>query len=119
MIQRIQSLFLICSIIITAVLPFFFPLWTENEVKIVSEFSSEYDMAKKRLKNGESIGDSKAERFAKVSTDAHWERANVRRAISNFKYKVKAKQCKAEDLANIKKALSNAVKNISNLEKDI
>ncbi|WP_264558618.1 DUF4293 domain-containing protein [Flavobacterium sp. N2270] len=35
MIQRIQSLFLICSIIITAVLPFFFPLWTENEVKIV------------------------------------------------------------------------------------
>jgi peptidoglycan/LPS O-acetylase OafA/YrhL len=35
MIQRIQSLFLICSIIITAVLPFFFSLWTENEDKVV------------------------------------------------------------------------------------
>jgi hypothetical protein len=35
MIQRIQSLFLICSIIITAVLPFFFSLWTEKESKVV------------------------------------------------------------------------------------
>lgn len=35
MIQRIQSLFLICSIIITAVLPFFFSLWTESNNKVV------------------------------------------------------------------------------------
>ncbi|WP_320814697.1 DUF4293 domain-containing protein [Flavobacterium sp.] len=35
MIQRIQSLFLICSIIITAVLPFFFSLWTESKDKVV------------------------------------------------------------------------------------
>ena len=35
MIQRIQSLYLICSIIITAILPFFFSLWTEEEIKVV------------------------------------------------------------------------------------
>ncbi|WP_430400645.1 DUF4293 domain-containing protein [Flavobacterium sp.] len=35
MIQRIQSLYLICSIIITAILPFFFSLWTEEESKVV------------------------------------------------------------------------------------
>ncbi len=35
MIQRIQSLFLICSIIVTAVLPFFFSLWTENEDNVI------------------------------------------------------------------------------------
>ena len=35
MIQRIQSLFLIGSIIITAVLPFFFSLWTESNDTVV------------------------------------------------------------------------------------
>jgi hypothetical protein len=40
MIQRIQSLFLICSIIITAVLPFFFSLWTEEPETVVYFYDS-------------------------------------------------------------------------------
>uniref|UniRef100_UPI00404AE3F6 DUF4293 domain-containing protein n=1 Tax=Flavobacterium sp. TaxID=239 RepID=UPI00404AE3F6 len=40
MIQRIQSFYLICSIIITAVLPFFFSMWTEQSGTAVFFYES-------------------------------------------------------------------------------
>jgi hypothetical protein len=40
MIQRIQSLYLICSTIITAVLPFFFSIWTEETETVVYFYAS-------------------------------------------------------------------------------
>jgi hypothetical protein len=40
MIQRIQSLYLICSMIITAVLPFFFSIWTEETETVVYFYDS-------------------------------------------------------------------------------
>ncbi|UOX33046.1 DUF4293 domain-containing protein [Flavobacterium sediminilitoris] len=40
MIQRIQTLYLIISIAMTAILPFFFPLWKEAENEVAVYFTS-------------------------------------------------------------------------------